>query len=74
MYERINGTEGKDAGVVDSTSVIDQAAGMLSVQLEVPIAEASVWLRSYAFVHGQYVAEFAADVVAGRLSFGVTDR
>jgi hypothetical protein len=47
---------------------------MLSVQLEVPIPVALVWLRSYAFVHGQFVAEVAANVVAGRLSFDIGDR
>jgi hypothetical protein len=70
--EQINGTGIREA--VDSTAVIDQAAGMLSVQLEIPIPEALVWLRSYAFVHGQFVAEVAADVGARRLAFDIGDR
>jgi hypothetical protein len=70
--EQINGTDVKDT--VDATSVVKQAAGMLSVQLEVPIPAALTWMQSYAFVHGQFVAEVAADVVARRLSFGPGDR
>jgi hypothetical protein len=74
MSEQVNGAEVRDARVVDSTAVVDQAAGMLSVQLEVPVAVALVWLRCFAFIHGQFVAEVAADVVALRLSFDVGDR
>jgi hypothetical protein len=73
--EWINGAAvSKGTQISDSTALVNQAAGMLSVQLELPIAVALEWLRSYAFVHGQFAAEFAADIVARRRSFGVGDR
>lgn len=74
MAEHVNGAEIKDAQTVDSRAAVHQAAGMLSVQLEVPLAEALTWMQAYAFVHGQFVAEVAAEVVARRLSFDVGDR
>jgi hypothetical protein len=48
---------------------IDQATGMLTVQLGVGIEEAFVRLRAYAYAQGRRLAEVAADVVARRLSF-----
>lgn len=48
---------------------VHQAAGMVSVQLDVSVAEALVRLRGYAFGHGQPLAGVAADVVARRLRF-----
>jgi hypothetical protein len=76
MQQWANGAEAEDARIVDvdSTAVVNQAAGMLSIQLEMPVASALEWLRSYAFVHGQFVAESAADVVTRRVSFDVGDR
>jgi hypothetical protein len=74
MAEQVNGTEIKDAQTVDSRAAVHQATGMLSVQLEVPFAAALAWMQGYAFVHGQFVAEVAAEVVAQRLTFGVGDR
>lgn len=49
--------------------VVNQAAGMVSAQLESSIAQALVRLRAYAFAAGRPVAEVAADVVARRLRF-----
>ncbi|WP_199550703.1 ANTAR domain-containing protein [Streptomyces sp. N35] len=46
---------------------IDQATGMLTVQLGVGVEEAFVRLRAYAFAHGRRLADVAADVVARRL-------
>jgi hypothetical protein len=46
---------------------VHNAAGMVSVQLGVSIAEALVRLRAYAFAHGRPLAEVADDVVARRL-------
>ncbi|MFF4252065.1 ANTAR domain-containing protein [Streptomyces sp. NPDC001663] len=48
---------------------IDQATGMLTVQLGVGIDEAFVRLRAYAFIQGHRLADVAADVVARRLRF-----
>ncbi|MFI1281628.1 GAF and ANTAR domain-containing protein [Streptomyces sp. NPDC020858] len=48
---------------------IDQATGMLTVQLGVDVEEAFVRLRAYAYTDGRRLAEVAADVVARRLRF-----
>ncbi|MEU9172134.1 GAF and ANTAR domain-containing protein [Streptomyces sp. NPDC048420] len=48
---------------------IDQASGMLTVQLGVGIEEAFVRLRGYAYAQGRRLADVAADVVARRLRF-----
>jgi hypothetical protein len=46
---------------------IDQATGMLTVQLGVGITEAFVRLRAYAYTHDRRLADVAADIVARRL-------
>ncbi|MFF4804048.1 ANTAR domain-containing protein [Streptomyces sp. NPDC001351] len=48
---------------------IDQASGMVMVQLGVGIEEAFVRLRAYAYAHGRRLADVAADVVARQLRF-----
>ncbi|MFE0532943.1 ANTAR domain-containing protein [Streptomyces nigra] len=48
---------------------IDQATGILTVQLGVGIDEAFVRLRAYAYTQGRRLADVAADVVAHRLHF-----
>ncbi|MFH0177247.1 ANTAR domain-containing protein [Streptomyces cacaoi] len=48
---------------------IDQATGMLTVQLGVGIDEAFVRLRAHAYARGRRLADVAADVVARRLRF-----
>ena len=53
--------------------VVHQAAGMVSSQLDVSIAQALVRLRAYAFSHQRLLAEVAADVVARRLRFDDRD-
>ncbi len=50
-------------------SVVHQAAGMMSAQLEVSVAQALIRLRAYAFSSDRRVAEVAADVVDRRLRF-----
>lgn len=50
--------------------VVHQAAGMVSVQLDVTVAEALVRLRAHAFASNRLVAEIAQDVVSRRLRFG----
>jgi GAF domain len=46
---------------------VHQASGMVSIQLKIPVAEALVRVRAYAFAHDQPVGEVAADIVARRL-------
>jgi len=46
---------------------IDQATGMLTVQLNVPMDEAFARLRAYAYAHDRRLADVAADIVARRL-------
>ena len=46
---------------------IDQATGMLTVQLGVPVAEAFARLRAYAYSQDRRLADVAGDIVARRL-------
>ncbi|WNI16422.1 GAF and ANTAR domain-containing protein [Actinacidiphila sp. ITFR-21] len=46
---------------------VHQATGMVSVQLEVSLAEALLRLRAYAYSHARPLHEVAGDVVARRL-------
>lgn len=46
---------------------IDQATGMLTVQLGVPAGEALARLRAYAYAQDRRLAEVAGDIVARRL-------
>jgi len=48
---------------------IHQAAGMVSVQLDVTVAEALARMRAHAFVHDRLLIDVARDVVARRLMF-----
>ncbi|MHB1930492.1 MAG: GAF domain-containing protein [Acidimicrobiales bacterium] len=52
---------------VDMWGVVHQAAGMVSVQLDVSVAEALVRLRALAFVNDRLVSVVARDVVERRL-------
>jgi hypothetical protein len=65
--------EGVDAGFETELggyrAEIDQAAGMLTVQIGVGIEEAFIRLRAYAYAHGRRLSEVAADVVSRRLRF-----
>jgi hypothetical protein len=61
--------DGTLAALTDGRMVVHQAAGMVSVQLDVGIAEAHVALRARAWVLGQSVAAVGRDVVARRLRF-----
>jgi ANTAR domain len=49
---------------------IDQATGMLTVQLGVPVADAFVRLRAYAYSQDRRLVEVAGDIVARRLRLG----
>ena len=46
---------------------IDQATGMLTVQLGVPVMEAFARLRAYAYAQDRRLADVARDIVARRL-------
>jgi hypothetical protein len=46
---------------------IDQATGMLTVQLGLPVAEAYARLRAYAYAQDRRLADVAGDIVARRL-------
>ena len=46
---------------------VHQASGMVAIQLHIPVAEALMALRAYAFAHDQPVAFVAADIVARRI-------
>lgn len=59
--------EGHLADLGGHRAEIDQATGMLTVQLGVGVEEALVRLRAHAYAHGRRLAEVAADVVAHRL-------
>ncbi len=54
----------------DLWAVVHQAAGMISVQLDVPIADALVRLRAHAFATDRLVAEVARDVIDRRFRLG----
>ena len=47
--------------------VVHQASGMLSVQLDLPIADALSRLRAYTYVQGVPINDAARDVVEGHL-------
>lgn len=53
--------------------VVHQAAGMVSVQLGVPVAEALVRLRARAFATNRVVSDVARDVVERRIRFSAGD-
>lgn len=53
---------------------VHQATGMISVQLNVSLAEALVRLRAHAYAQERPITEVAADVVARRLRFGDPNR
>ena len=53
----------------DFRFVVHQAAGMVSAQLAVTIAEALIRLRAYAFTNNCQLSEVSAEVVTRRLLF-----
>ncbi|MGW2829612.1 ANTAR domain-containing protein [Streptomyces sp. NPDC001286] len=68
---RIGETGGPRGGGVEDLGAyraeIDQASGMLTVQLGVGIEDAFVRLRAHAYAQGRRLADVAADVVSRRL-------
>ena len=61
------GVDGQAADLALHRAEIDQATGMLTVQLGVPPAEAFARLRAYAYSQDRRLAEVAGDIVARRL-------
>ncbi len=48
-------------------AVVHQAGGMVSVQASVPIADAVVMLRAYAFAEDRSITDVATEIVSGTL-------
>ncbi len=61
------GLDGQAPDLALHRAEIDQATGMLTVQLGVPAAEAFARLRAYAYGQDRRLAEVAGDIVARRL-------
>ena len=55
--------------LADRRMEVHQAAGMVSVQLDVHVTDALARLRAYAYVHDRRLMDVAADVVARKLRF-----
>jgi hypothetical protein len=54
-------------GSVDNRYEVYQAQGMIMVQLGVPLADAMVRIRAYAYAHNRRLNDVAADIVTGKL-------
>lgn len=75
LHDGADGANGAGGPVVDGQSPdlvlhraeIDQATGMLTVQLGVPAGEAFARLRAYAYAQDRRLADVARDIVARRL-------
>jgi hypothetical protein len=67
------GASGEDR-FFDHGAELHQAAGMVSVQLGVPVGEAMVRLRAHAYAHGERLGEVAKAVVQRRLRFPANDK
>ena len=61
------GLDGQAPDLALHRAEIDQATGMLTVQLGVPAAEAFARLRAYAYSQDLRLADVAGDIVARRL-------
>jgi len=61
------GTADRLAALGAYRAEVHQASGMISVQLDVSVAEGLVRLRAHAFREGRPLADVAADVVAHRI-------
>ena len=58
------------AALSDANAEVHQACGMVSVQLDIGLGEASVRLRAHAYAEDRPLAEVAREVVARRLRLG----
>jgi hypothetical protein len=64
-----NGDQGP-IPMVEDRAEVHQATGIISVQADVPLAQALVLLRARAFAAGRPITALARDVVAGKTHFG----
>ncbi len=55
-------------------AVVHQAAGMVSIQLDISVGEALVRLRAHAFATDRPLTEVAREVIARTLRFDDLDR
>ena len=62
-----DGLDGQAPDLALHRAEIDQATGMLTVQLDVPAGEAFARLRAYAYAQDRRLANVAGDIVARRL-------
>jgi ANTAR domain len=75
LHDGADGADGTVGPVLDGQAQelvlrraeIDQATGMLTVQLSVSAGEAFARLRAYAYAHDQRLADVAHEIVARRL-------
>ncbi|HVV09808.1 ANTAR domain-containing protein [Amycolatopsis sp.] len=65
----VDGQRATEADFLSRGAELHQAAGMVSVQLGVPVGEAMVRLRAHAYRHGERLRDVAHAVVARRLRF-----
>lgn len=65
--ENTIGLDGQARDLALHRAEIDQATGMLTVQLGVSAGEAFAWLRAYAYSQDRRLADVAGDIVARRL-------
>jgi hypothetical protein len=61
------GAAGQPSNLALHRAEVDQATGMLTVQLGVTVAEAYARLRAYAYAQDRRLADVAGDIVARRL-------
>jgi ANTAR domain len=61
------GLDGQAPDLAAHRAEVDQATGMLTLQLGVTLAEAFARLRAYAYAQDRRLADVAADIVARRL-------
>lgn len=61
------GLDGQAPDLAAHRAEVDQATGMLTLQLGVPTAEAFARLRAYAYAQDRRLADVAGDIVARRL-------
>ena len=61
-----------DGDFAERRAVVHQAAGMVSVQLDITVTEALARLRGYAYAQERRLGEIAAEVVARSLWFGAS--
>jgi hypothetical protein len=55
--------------LMDESSVVHQAAGMVSIQLDIGIEDANVALRAHAYASDRRLKDVAAEVVARKIRF-----